>query len=141
MPASLKFVLALLAFALALAFGAGFVEVRQDNRQTRVVAEAITRGNSAAGKIDIQRFGCGGCHAIPGVTGASGIVGASLAEIAERAELAGHLANTPPNMARWIRDPQGVSPGTGMPNLGVGEEEARDIAAYLYTLRRVPRNP
>jgi cytochrome c1 len=140
-PASLKFVSGLLACAAALAFAAGFVEVRQDNRLARDVAEAITRGSSAAGKIDVQRFGCGGCHVIPGVPGANGTVGASLAQVAERAELAGHLANTPPNMMRWIRDPQGVAPGIGMPNVGVGEREARDMAAYLYTLRRVPRNP
>jgi cytochrome c1 len=134
-------VLGLLAFAVALAFGAGFVEIRQGNRQARDVAEAITRGNSSAGKIHIKRFGCGGCHTIPGLAGANGAVAPPLAEIAERAELAGHLANTPANMMRWIRDPQGISPGTGMPNLGVGEKESRDMAAYLYTLRRVPLNP
>jgi cytochrome c1 len=131
----------LLACAVALAFGAGFVEVRQGNRQARDMAEAITHGNSAAGKIHIQRFGCGGCHAIPGVPGANGTVAAPLAAVAERSELSGHLANTPPNMMRWIRDPQGVSPGNGMPNLGIGEQEGRDIAAYLYTLRRTLQNP
>jgi cytochrome c len=140
-PASLKFVLGLLACALALAFGAGFVEVRQGKNQARVMAEGITGGNSAAGKIAIQRFGCGGCHTIPGVEGANGTVGAALAEVAERVELAGHLANTPSNMVRWLRDPQGVAPGNGMPNLGVREKEARDMGAYLYTLRRVPQNP
>ncbi|MDB5725123.1 MAG: cytochrome c class [Novosphingobium sp.] len=141
MPASLKFILGLLACAVALAFGAGVVEVRQGNNQARVTAEAITGGNSAPGKIAIQRFGCGGCHTIPGVAGANGTVGAPLADVAGRAELAGYLANTPPNMVRWLRDPQGVAPGNGMPNLGVGEREARDMAAYLYTLRRLPLNP
>jgi cytochrome c2 len=131
----------MLACAVALAFAAGFFSTRQDAKRARVVAEAITGGNSAAGKIHLQRFGCGSCHAIPGVSGADGRVAASLAEVAERAELAGRLANTPPNMIRWIRDPQGVTPGTGMPDLGVGEKEARDIVAYLYTQRRVPRNP
>jgi cytochrome c1 len=36
-------------------------------------------------------------------------------------------------MERWIRDPQHVSPGTAMPDLGVGEGDARDITAFLYT--------
>ena len=40
----------------------------------------------------------------------------------------GKLANTPDNLARWVQDPQGVSPGTDMPNLGVSVEEARNIA-------------
>jgi cytochrome c len=31
--------------------------------------------------------------------------------------------------------PQSIEPGTGMPNLGVSDGQARDIAAYLYTLR------
>jgi len=34
-----------------------------------------------------------------------------------------------------IRDPQGVAPGNGMPNLGVSERDARNMAAYLYTLQ------
>jgi cytochrome c1 len=37
-------------------------------------------------------------------------------------------------MMRWLRDPPGVDPMTAMPNLGLTEPEARDIAAYLYTL-------
>jgi len=43
--------------------------------------------------------------------------------------------NTPANLFRWIRTPQQVEAGTAMPNLGVTEEQARDIASYLYTLR------
>jgi cytochrome c1 len=35
----------------------------------------------------------------------------------------------------WLQNPQAVEPGTVMPNLGLTEIEARDIAAYLYTLR------
>jgi cytochrome c len=36
----------------------------------------------------------------------------------------------------WIRDPQKVDSGTSMPNLNVSEADARDISAYLYTLRK-----
>jgi cytochrome c1 len=38
-------------------------------------------------------------------------------------------------MLRWIREPQEVSPGSVMPEMGVTEQDGRDIAAYLYTLR------
>jgi cytochrome c1 len=38
-------------------------------------------------------------------------------------------------MVRWLRFPQQVAPRTAMPNLGVTERDARDIAAYLATLR------
>jgi cytochrome c1 len=45
------------------------------------------------------------------------------------------LQNTPDNMARWIMRPQHVRPITAMPDVRVREEDARDIAAYLETLR------
>jgi hypothetical protein len=64
--ASLKFVLRLMAFAVALAFGAGYVELRQAEGQARTVAEGITGGDSVAGKEAIQRYGCGGYHTIAG---------------------------------------------------------------------------
>jgi hypothetical protein len=44
------------------------------------------------------------------------------------------LPNTPENAVRFILDPQGVSPGSAMPDLRVVEAEARDMVAYLYTL-------
>ena len=80
-------------------------------------------------------YGCGACHVIPGVAGAYGKVGPPLDFWAERVYIAGNLPNQPPYLVRWLRDPQAVEPGTAMPNLGVTEIDARDIAAYLYTLR------
>jgi cytochrome c len=35
----------------------------------------------------------------------------------------------------WIRHPQQLEPGVVMPEMGVTQEDARDLAAYLYTLR------
>jgi cytochrome c len=49
--------------------------------------------------------------------------------------VAGVLANTPDNLIQCIRNPPDVDPRTAMPNLGIGEPDARDIAAYLYTLK------
>lgn len=83
----------------------------------------------------IRVSGCGGCHDIPGVPGATGVVGPSLHGIGRRVFLAGMLRNEPGAMVRWLRDPQGVVPGNAMPNMGIGEEDARIIAAYLATLR------
>jgi cytochrome c1 len=45
------------------------------------------------------------------------------------------LPNTPENLVRWLRDPQKLNPRTAMPDLGVTERDAQDIAAYLYTLK------
>lgn len=99
-------------------------------------AAEMTGGEPSRGKDVIRRYGCSTCHAIPGVEGARGQVGPSLEKIASRAYLAGKLPNTPANLIKWIREPQEVQPGTAMPELGVTEQDGKDIAAYLYTLRQ-----
>jgi cytochrome c2 len=77
---------------------------------------------------------CAVCHTIPGVPGAKGVVGPSLAGIAKRQVIAGKLANTPDNMVRWIMHPQSIVPNTAMPELGLTQQQAREIVDYLYTL-------
>ena len=98
-------------------------------------AAQMTGGDPGRGRAAIKRYGCQACHTIPGVEGADSLVGPPLDRIASRTYVAGVVTNTPGNMVRWIRDPHGVDPLTAMPNLGVSEEDARDIAAYLYTLK------
>jgi cytochrome c2 len=91
-------------------------------------------GDPKRGREALAGFGCGACHHIPGIRGARGSVGPPLASFARRSYIAGQLVNSPDNLVRWIVDPQGVEPGTAMPNLGVIPAVARDMAAYLYTL-------
>ena len=61
--------------------------------------------------------------------------GPSLAYTGRLGYLAGGIPNQPANMVRWLQDPPALKPDTAMPSLGVSEEEARHMAAYLYTLR------
>jgi cytochrome c2 len=91
-------------------------------------------GDPANGRLLLRQFGCGSCHEIPGVATAKGRVGPPLEGVADRVYLAGVLPNTPENMAAFIRAPQKTVPRTAMPDLGVTEEHARDMVAYLYTL-------
>jgi cytochrome c1 len=98
-------------------------------------AARVTGGDPRRGVTAMQSYGCGGCHSIPGVPGATGLVGPPLDNIASRVYLGGHLTNSPQNMIRWIRFPQQVDPRNAMPDMGINEPDARDIAAYLYTLR------
>ena len=63
------------------------------------------------------------------------MVGPPLDRIASRSYLGGVLTNSPDNMIRWLQNPRAVDHLTAMPNLGVTEQDARDIAGYLYTLR------
>ena len=92
-------------------------------------------GSAKAGAAHIAAFGCGGCHTIPGIPAAKGLVGPPLNMMGRRVYVAGMLRNTPDNMVRWITDPQSVVPGNAMPNMGISSAQARDITAYLYTLR------
>lgn len=101
----------------------------------RAATVAIPGGDPGRGKQELAGFGCGSCHTIDGVTGAHGKVGPPLTGIGERSMIAGEAANTPENLVRWIENPQSIEPNTAMPNLGVGDQAARDMAAYLYTLR------
>lgn len=87
------------------------------------------------GKRAIEQYACVTCHQIPGIVGANAPVGPPLKEIGTRGFIAGVLPNTPENMVRWLRHPQAVSPMSAMPDLGVTERDARDIAAYLATIR------
>jgi cytochrome c1 len=87
------------------------------------------------GKAAIVHYGCASCHTIPGIHGANGLVGPSLHRIASRTYIAGVLTNTHDNMLRWIHDPPKVDDKTAMPNLEVTDQDARDIASYLYTLQ------
>lgn len=95
----------------------------------------VPAGDLQRGKAAIERRSCVACHVVPGIPGPSTTVGPSLKGSARRGYIAGVLANTPANMERWLREPQQVVPGTVMPNMGIGPAEARDIAAYLRTLR------
>lgn len=85
-----------------------------------------------AGRIAIVRHGCAACHVVPGVRQARGRVGPKLEDFRDQLFIAGMLPNYPENLIRWIRFPQDINPGTAMPNLGLTEEEARNIAAYIY---------
>ena len=87
-----------------------------------------------AGKLLLRQYGCGTCHHIPGVAAAKGRVGPPLDGIGKRVYLAGRIANTPENLAHFIRSPQAVDPRTAMPDMQVTEAHARDQVAYLHTL-------
>ncbi len=92
-------------------------------------------GDPEQGRLLLRQFACGSCHSIPGVANAGGKVGPPLEHIARRVYLAGVLPNTPQNMARFIRDPAQFAPRTAMPDMKVTEAHARDMVAYLYTLK------
>ena len=103
-----------------------------DDQATELPAVA---GDFRHGMQLIRQNGCGACHQIPGIENADGLVGPPLNAIGRRIYIAGVERNTPQAMIAWLQDPQAILPGNAMPNMGLSEQDARDIAAYLYTLR------
>lgn len=93
------------------------------------------QGDADHGKLLLRQYACGSCHRIPGVAAADGKFGPPLDRFAHQVYLAGVLPNTPDNLVRWIVQPQAIEPGTAMPDMQVSPRQARDMAAYLYTLR------
>ena len=92
-------------------------------------------GDAGRGRLALHQYGCNMCHEIPGISGPPALVGPPLDGLARRTYIAGVLSNTPANMLLWIQRPQSVKPLNAMPDLGVSDEHARDMIAYLNTLR------
>ena len=84
-------------------------------------------GDARRGRVLLSVYGCIACH--------DGHVGPPLTRMGARSYIAGRIPNIPIEMQQWIEHPQSMKPGTAMPDVGVGQRDARDIAAYLATLR------
>jgi cytochrome c len=97
-------------------------------------AAPVANGDPRNGPHLLRQYGCAGCHAIPGVKHADGWVGPPLENWSGRGYIAGRIPNTPENLITWIQNPQAIDPENVMPNMGVVEQDARDMAAYLFTL-------
>jgi cytochrome c len=104
-------------------------------RDEAPAALRVLGGNPEFGQLLIAQHGCTACHVIPGVAGFTGTVGPSLEGFGRRAYIGGVLPNRPMMLTAWLRDPPAIDPATAMPALGLSEAEARDVAAYLYSLR------
>jgi len=116
-----------------------FVESRESFdkwvRLQRENAVEPASGPAQQGAELFQRSACIGCHTIRG-TNARAVAGPDLTHVGGRKTLAaGILDNTPENLKNWIRDPQALKVGSKMPNLGLSDQDAGLLAAYLQSLR------
>ena len=119
----------LVLFALAMMFGASGCGSAGGEPY-----RGVAGGNAARGKTKLTQYGCGSCHTIPGVADAQGVVGPPLIFFGRRTVIAGEVNNDADELIAWIMNPQSIEPNTIMPNLDVNATDARDMAAYLYTL-------
>lgn len=89
------------------------------------------RSEDESARVALRQYACVACHRIPGVVGPDTDVGPPLEQWRRRERIAGRLPNTADHLVRFIRDPQGVDPGTAMPAMGVTEGHARLMSRYL----------
>jgi cytochrome c2 len=88
---------------------------------------ALNPDAAARGKqLFYGKYGCQSCH-IADYKNDKGYVGPALASVGNRL--------TPVWMYRWLKDPNALRPGTLMPNPSVKDDEARDLTAFLMTLK------
>jgi cytochrome c2 len=103
-------------------------------------SKVVQGGDAARGRAIVASgvYGCTACHAVPGIRAPRGVVGPPLHGMARRSLIAGRLPNTPAVLVAFLENPPVLAPETGMPNVGLAPEEARHVAAYLYTLEEPP---
>jgi cytochrome c2 len=94
----------------------------------------VAGGDAQRGREALARYECGVCHVIPGIRGATGQVGPPLTAYSRHSYIAGKFPNEPKTLVRWIPDAPSMAPQTGMPAIAMSEQDARDMAAYLYGL-------
>ncbi len=97
-------------------------------------APAEPAGPAAAGKAVFAASACVGCHTIKGVS--AGTLAPDLTHFGSRGMFAaGMWPTTPENVAEWVKNPQRLKPGVKMPVLGLTDEQAKAVAAYLVSLK------
>lgn len=94
----------------------------------------VAQGDRERGRSLLAHYQCGSCHVIPGAAYSGHQLGPPLDGFGGRGYIGGQIPNRPETLQRWLQDPQSLLPGTTMPDLGVSQDDARDIAAYLLAL-------
>lgn len=98
-------------------------------------ASRVVGGDPERGRLLVQQYQCAACHFIPEVQGPNGDAGPSLESMGRLSYIAGSIPNQPENMIRFLQNPPAVKPGTLMPALGITDDEARHMAAFMYSLK------
>lgn len=90
-------------------------------------------GDAAKGKTVFQTSGCLGCHTVKEGDRTVGPAEKPRYNVPDLSRIA--EKTTPEWLYAWVRDPRHYYPDTRMPDLRLSDEEARDVTAYLATLK------
>jgi mono/diheme cytochrome c family protein len=92
-----------------------------------IPASELTSAMAEQGKqLFYSKFGCQGCH-IADFANDKGYIGPALAGTGKRFDGAW--------LYHWLKDPQALRPGTIEPNQHMTDEEARNLTAFLMSLK------
>lgn len=107
-------------------------------RPAHAVTEAVDAAQVALierGRDVFLQNACIGCHTVSG-THALGQTGPDLSHFGSRREIAaGMWGNTHAALTAWVQHPADLKEGSLMPNLGLSDQDAAAIAAYLLSLK------
>lgn len=120
--------------------------------QGGLLVQADTDGRSkwsdpvVLGKMLAESKGCFGCHVLQGK---GGTLGPDLTYVGDKTrhefDFSHFDKDEPREIAYWLKkhflEPNEISPGTMMPNMGLGIAEANALTAYMLSLRRPVRVP
>lgn len=96
---------------------------------------AVEDPEASDGKAAFLSQSCVNCHRVRG-TPARGTYAPDLTHLMSRETIAsGIVANTPENLAHWVRNPQNIKPGCLMPAFGLSDRDQESMVRYLLTLR------
>jgi cytochrome c oxidase subunit II len=85
--------------------------------------------------LDLVQYRCGLCHQVRG-TSAGAVTAPDLTHLMSRRTIAaGTLLNNPGNLVAWIENPQGLKPGSLMPNQFLSAQQLADLREYLESLQ------
>ena len=103
----------------------------QQAQPAAITADAV----ALHGRDVFERASCANCHTVRG-TSAKGRPGPDLTHLMSRETIAaGLLANTPQNLAAWIRDPNALKPGATMPAVPLSDDDRLAVVRWLTTLQ------
>lgn len=94
-------------------------------------------GDVQAGMQTFMNGPCIACHYIEGTKAQGRVAPRELTNFASYPTIARveGFTNNAENLAKWLRDPQTVKPGTAMPNLNLKAQEIANLVAYLESLK------
>ena len=126
----------LLLLTLAVACSRAETPAPTPTTARQPAAAQTVAGDAERGRALVPQYACNACHVVPGTTGPQGSLAPTLAGLASRPTISyGTVQNTPANVRQFIQNPASLNPQTAMPPIGLPDNDAQDITAFLMTLR------